>query len=380
MMSGEEPLPHSGMGSEEPLNHGTSAGRRRNRRSYKRAMYGEYSDSVELRELNSQNMSTAGSDMDSGQFVNRPSSSQGVVHRPNETTQYSKINRVHLPPSQSTQVSRLRQNGDMSHKSVRWSGQSSSQFDHSDRLSVTTDRSHDRSGLSDASVTRGRRFSERYLESNEDQVNPDDPWTVYNSGRDTYFVYGASLRANNPPEEHPGWCGWWDDMWAPYGGFRKITSPWIFASLTLLFIANIFFMTAFVTNHWGILHVLPATGQPVSQGHNRLPEQSLADNRVMKYNDTSLRQWIWNAWNGIPNPVYYESIVPPEVGLPETGPADGVIPEAEDKKTKHVVNRMNTDPKASEYWQFGLWQCCRNTDKLCLGPKFTSKYLLERKL
>jgi hypothetical protein len=365
VMGVDEPLPHSSTGFDELMPRASSANRRRNRHSYKRTMYGDQADSVELRELNRPARSSMASD--AGQFVHRESS---LTSKPG---QYTKINRNNLQPNRSSQMHSHQQNGEIGNKSVRWSTQESSQFDNSDRFSVTLDRSNESSELSDVSAARSRRYFERYQDTNQERRNPNDPWTVYSSGRDTYFVYGTSLRANNPPLEHPGCCGWWDDMWAPYGGFRRITSPWIFASLSMLFIANILFMTAFLTNYWGVLHVLPNPGQPASQGHVTDHVNTVSQN--IKFNDTSYAQWIWNTWKGIPNAVFYDAQDLPEPGLPEAEVLPEVVPEVVEKRGQHVVNRMNTDPKASEYWKFGLWQCCRNTDGLCLGPKFASRWL-----
>ncbi|KAK2141291.1 hypothetical protein LSH36_1126g00018 [Paralvinella palmiformis] len=166
-------------------------------------------------------------------------------------------------------------------------------------------------------------------------------------------------------------------MWAPYGGFRKITSAWIFASLALLFLANIFFLAAFVTNYWGVLYVVrdPGTARPTggASGGRMLPSTNGSD----ALNRTSYMDWIWNTWSRIPNA--FRAATGTE-GRYDRGVRSGrdTSPKMTSLKDKHVVNRMRG--RGAEYWIFGLWQCCRNTDGLCLGPRFEAFYMATRTL
>ena len=96
-------------------------------------------------------------------------------------------------------------------------------------------------------------------------------------------------------------------------------SKWIAAALGLLFLSNVLFICAFVTNGWGKLTVVGPGGQT---------------NSTLLPGDT----------NGS------SSIVGPFTSSP--GRSD----------TGHQL-----------YWEFGLWQCCRSKDNVCIGTRWPGK-------
>ena len=102
-------------------------------------------------------------------------------------------------------------------------------------------------------------------------------------------------------------------------------SKWIAAALLLLLISNVLFLCAFITNGWGKVTVeVP----PVGSG-----------------NRSSLRGRGPNATH--------------ELGVAVANLAsEPERPRGEDPEVRVV------------YWEFGLWQCCRNTDDVCIGTRW----------
>ena len=101
------------------------------------------------------------------------------------------------------------------------------------------------------------------------------------------------------------------DMWSPSLGYHGRSSRWIIASLVLLFVSNVLFVSAFLTIDWGLLTVKSVDVEIGSDGQ---------------------RSGIYNV----------------------TGAAQATT----------------SGPRI--WWRFGLWQCCRN-DGFCLGTRWPGK-------
>ena len=104
------------------------------------------------------------------------------------------------------------------------------------------------------------------------------------------------------------------DMWSPSLGYHGRSSCWIIASLVLLFVSNVLFMSAFLTIDWGLLTVRTV--------------------------DVEL-----------------------EVGSGQRSGHYNVTGSAQPQST-------TSGPRI--WWRFGLWQCCRN-DGFCLGTRWPGK-------
>ena len=241
--------------------------------------------------------------------------------------------------------------GSRGSRSVRWSDADSIRKDRClDRCSAHGVQPSSAASEAEPGSSRGPTAADASRKHQQQQPDndTDNPWTIYRDP-DTYFVYGTSLRARNPPKPRAGCCDWWHEMWAPYGGFRQMTSAWIFASLSLLLVANVIFMTAFVTNYWGIVHV---THDPASSALSRSPEQrgvTPSADSSLSDNGTSYLDRIWSSWSAIPRAFHFvaSAFRDQERQRRDVSPAAG-----SGQEDKHVLNRMANRNVTKEYWTF----------------------------
>lgn len=166
------------------------------------------------------------------------------------------------------------------------------------------------------------------------------PWTVQQG---SYFVYGTSLPKPTSKRRRKGVRYGvdrrWDSLWSPHGGFLYQTTPWIKAALCMLLVANILFLFAFVTNGWGTLYVMRDVSTNVTR--DVTPHTHSVSERAIEGNGSASRSQVSGA-DG--NPVAGEE----------------------------AVSSAEVTQEVLHYWEFGLWQCCRSSDGLCLGTRFPS--------
>ena len=141
-------------------------------------------------------------------------------------------------------------------------------------------------------------------------------------------------------------------IWGPLQGLRIRKSLWLWIAITLLFISNVIYAVAFLTNNWGVLLV----------DLNKPTANNVSNDRVDTYNTqqqdtfTSHENLTWGEyWFGKP-------IITPDHNAVFS--AEGV---QQNQTSEH--SRQGVFMENERYWEFGLWECCRN-DGFCLGTRW----------
>ena len=126
-----------------------------------------------------------------------------------------------------------------------------------------------------------------------------------------------------------------EKVWFPLRGLRVRTSIWLWIAIILLFISNVLYTVAFLTNGWGLLMVDPNKANSGSGGSASTTYASIegpvGGHRMDGYQRT--------------DPVF----------------------------RLDVSSELFTE--GEKYWEFGLWECCRN-DGFCLGTRWPGRVFI----
>lgn len=150
--------------------------------------------------------------------------------------------------------------------------------------------------------------------------------------------------------------------WSPRHGFRIRKSLWMWIAIGVLFVANILYAVAFLTNRWGVLLVNP--DQPVRNGirNNAFGISGLQHNNIT---NTSNRNS-----PGLPKPNSDTRNRHQKLLYNQNNGGRLSVSELFNVSTHSSSSQSGATLETSEkYWEFGLWECCRN-DGFCLGTRW----------
>lgn len=149
-------------------------------------------------------------------------------------------------------------------------------------------------------------------------------------------------------------------LWSPVHGFKIRKSIWLWMAIGLLLLSNIIYAVGFLTNGWGILLV----------GVNKPINATNSNNLVGKIIEVNVNPPGYSAESKQESKQFSgnQNRHQPNSTLSKNGANGGYI------ETKPLVLSMQEQlfTENERYWEFGLWECCRN-DGFCLGTRWPGK-------